>query len=159
MHQYPWICLNILENGWMNCSDYARALNMHVHLICLADFSFGEPSSYKGMVLWAWHGCICKGYPEFWICLIMAPYASTTPEYVSICLNVPQYAWTWPNIPECPWMYEYPWICVNKLNKLFWLYARVLNMPRYSYKNIIFVTKVIKLEFLSATILSFFNTS
>ena len=38
MHQYPWICLNILENGWINCSDYARGLNMHVHLIYVAGF-------------------------------------------------------------------------------------------------------------------------
>ena len=26
MHHYPWICLNILENAWMNCCDYAWAL-------------------------------------------------------------------------------------------------------------------------------------
>ena len=32
MHWYPWICLNILENISVNCSDYARALNMHDHL-------------------------------------------------------------------------------------------------------------------------------
>ena len=38
MHQYPWICLNIPEKGWTNCSDYARALNMHAHLICLAGY-------------------------------------------------------------------------------------------------------------------------
>ena len=28
MHQYPWICLNNLENAWINYSGYARALNM-----------------------------------------------------------------------------------------------------------------------------------
>ena len=32
MHQYPWICMNILENAWINCSDYAGTLNMHYHL-------------------------------------------------------------------------------------------------------------------------------
>ena len=31
MHQYPWILLNILENAWINFSDYARALNMPNH--------------------------------------------------------------------------------------------------------------------------------
>ena len=36
-----------------------------------------------------WHGCICEGYVEFQICLIMAPYASIMPEYASLCLNVP----------------------------------------------------------------------
>ena len=35
-----------------------------------------------------WHACICKSYAEFQICLIMAPYVSTTPEYASICFNV-----------------------------------------------------------------------
>ena len=43
-------------------------------------------------VLDIWHGCICKGYAEFCICLIIASYASIMPEYASICLNVPQYA-------------------------------------------------------------------
>ena len=33
-HQYLWICVNILRNTWINCSDYARALNMHDHLTC-----------------------------------------------------------------------------------------------------------------------------
>ena len=49
-----------------------------------------------------WHGCICKSYAEFRIFLIMTPYASVTPEYASICLNVPQYVSTWLNIAECP---------------------------------------------------------
>ena len=38
IHQYAWICLNILENVWINCSDYARALNMHNHLTLLTGF-------------------------------------------------------------------------------------------------------------------------
>ena len=29
---------NILENAWINCSNYARALNMLDHLTCLTDF-------------------------------------------------------------------------------------------------------------------------
>ena len=45
MHQYTWICLNILGNGWINCSDYARALNLYVHLTCSA--GFGDASSSK----------------------------------------------------------------------------------------------------------------
>ena len=71
-------------------------------------------------------------------------------EYGSICLNVPEYAWTLLNVPE------YTWKCTNKL---FWIcqgsqcvsssyifdriyalgikYTRVLNMPWYSYNNII----------------------
>ena len=38
VYQYPWICLNILENAWMNCSDYARTVNMGDHLTCLRGF-------------------------------------------------------------------------------------------------------------------------
>ena len=45
MHQYTWICRNILGNGWINCSDYARALNLYVHLTCSA--GFGDASSSK----------------------------------------------------------------------------------------------------------------
>ena len=29
---------NILENAWINCSDYARTLNLHDHLICPTGF-------------------------------------------------------------------------------------------------------------------------
>ena len=28
VHQYPSICLNMLENAWINSSDYARILNI-----------------------------------------------------------------------------------------------------------------------------------
>ena len=38
MHKYPWICQNIFENTWVNCSDYAKALNMHHHLTNLTGF-------------------------------------------------------------------------------------------------------------------------
>ena len=43
---------------------------------------------------WIWHSCICKGYTYFWIYVNMAQYASTMPDYASICLNVHEYAWT-----------------------------------------------------------------
>ena len=35
---FPRISLNILENVWIYCSDYARFLNMHGHLTCSTDF-------------------------------------------------------------------------------------------------------------------------
>ena len=38
MRQYPLICLNILENAWINWSDYVEALKMPDHLICLTGF-------------------------------------------------------------------------------------------------------------------------
>ena len=58
MHQYSWISLNILENAWINCSDYARALKMHDHLTCSTGFcgclrfSMCHGSEY-GMILYA----------------------------------------------------------------------------------------------------------
>ena len=41
IHQYiniPGYSLNIIDNTWINCPDYARALNMHYGLTCLTDF-------------------------------------------------------------------------------------------------------------------------
>ena len=77
MHQYPWIYLNVLENAWINCSDYARALNMHDHLTC----STGFCRCLKLIIgFWIWHSCICKGYAEFQICVIMSPYTPIMPE-------------------------------------------------------------------------------
>ena len=35
MHQYPWICLNIFENTWIDCFEHARALD---HFPCLTGF-------------------------------------------------------------------------------------------------------------------------
>ena len=87
----PWICLNILENVWINCSAYAMALNMSDDLhVCQV---FEDASGYKSAGFWIWHGCICKGYTEFQICLNMAKYASVMLEHAWICLNAPQYPW------------------------------------------------------------------
>ena len=58
------------------------------------------------------------------------------PEYISGCLNAPEYAWMSLNILENAWIN-----CSDY----------VLNMPRYSYKKIIIIiTNVVKLEFFSA---------
>ena len=59
-----------------------------------------------------------------------------------------EHGWIFLNVSECMNIPEYAWVnCVHN--------ARVLNVPRFSYNKIIFVTKVIRLEFMSATILSF----
>ena len=52
-----------------------------------------------------------------------------------ICLNMPEHGWIFLNVPECMSIPEYAWINYSD-------YARVLNIPRYSYNNIIFATKV-----------------
>ena len=59
------------------------------------------------------------------------------PEYALMSLNIIKHDWILLNVPEYAW--------INYSN-----YARVLNMLRYSYNNIIIVTNVIILEFLSA---------
>ena len=111
---------------------------------------------------WICHGCISKGYTVYRMCLIMTPYVSIMPEYASICLNIPQYAFPWLNIAECHW------ICLKMSEKNCSDYTRVFIIPWYSYNNIIIiVTYVIIIRILvcssksrrSATILSFFNRS
>ena len=93
MHLYPWICLNSLENAWINCSDYATALKMPGQCKCLTGF-WGCRGFEKKPEFWIWHGCIRKCYREFWICQIMAPYASS--------LIMPEYSWIYLNVPYVP---------------------------------------------------------
>ena len=38
VHQYLWTCLNTHKKSWINCSDFAGALNMHHHLTRLTAF-------------------------------------------------------------------------------------------------------------------------
>ena len=58
---------------------------------------------------WIWYVCICKGYAEFGVCLIMPPFATIMPEHASMYLNAPQFAWTWLDIAE------YLWMCLKML--------------------------------------------
>ena len=71
------------------------------------------------------------------------------PQDVLMSLDMSEHGWIFLSVPECMNIPEYAWInCYD--------YARVWNIPRYSYNNIIkFVTKATRLEFLSATIVSF----
>ena len=59
------------------------------------------------------------------------------PKCRSVCLSMAEYCCMSLNMPENAWIN-----CSD--------YARVLDMPQYSYNNIIIVTNVIVLEFLSA---------
>ena len=117
-------------------------LNMPGLWICMLILyvrqAFEDASSSNKPGFWIWHGCICKGYAEFRICLIMAPCISIMPEYALMFLNIPEYDWILMSLN----MSEHSWLNCSD-------YARVLNMPRYSYNNIITVTNVIILEFLS----------
>ena len=94
--KYPWKCLNKLS--WLcQCSEYAWSSYMF-DMILMMFLVLNKPG------FWMCHGCICKGYTEFRICMVMAPYTSLMPKYAWIWLNVFQYAWTWLNIAECPWI-------------------------------------------------------
>ena len=84
--KFPWKCLNELF--------YARTPNM--------------PQILNKAEFWIWHGCICNCYTEF----RMSDYGSIPLNNAWICFNIPQYAWAWLNIAECPWKCQ---------NKQFWL--------------------------------------
>ena len=93
MHECPWISLNILnipdfpwkclnklswlfqgiEHAWSSCM---------FHILLKMDQVLNQPG------FWIWHGCIHKGYAEFWIYLNLDQYASIMPEYTSICLQL-----------------------------------------------------------------------
>ena len=115
---------------------------MHDHLTCLTEL-LKMPRVLSRLGFWIWHGCIYKGYTV----RSLSDYDSIRFNNAWICLNITQYPWIYLN------MTEYCWMSLNmpqkSLNKLFW-YVRVLNIWQYSYNNIIIVTMVVALEFLSA---------
>ena len=122
MPKYRWKCLNKLcclcqgsEHAWWSYM-FDRLLKMALVVNKLG--------------LWIWHSCICNGYLEFQIFLILAPYASVMPEYASLFLNMAEYCWMSLNIPENAW--------INLSD-----YARVLNMAWYSYNNIIIIVTML----------------
>ena len=105
---WVWLYMyeTFLENAWINCSDYTRVWNMLDHLTCLTGFG-------------RWLGfLICQGYVEFCICLNTTQYATVMPQYASICLNIPQYVWTWLNIGLSKSLYC--WIFLN-MSKNAWI--------------------------------------
>ena len=133
--EYALISLNVLKYLW-------KRLNKLLWLYQSSEYSW---SSYMFNTLlkmapvlnkpgfWLWHGCICKSYAEFQMCLIMAPYVSIMLEYASVYLIMTDYCWISLNICKNVWIY-----CFE--------YTSVLNMPRHN-NIIIFVTN--KLLFLT----------
>ena len=97
MTKYYWKCLTKLF--WLcQGSEFAWSSYMFDRLLKM-------PRVLNKPGFRIWHGCICKGYAEFQICLIMAPDAPIMPKHDSICLNVPHYARARLNIAEYPWLY------------------------------------------------------
>ena len=81
-HRYLWISLNILNNPsiilWLRWgSEYTWSSDM-------SDWLLKMRRVLNRLEFWSWHGCICKGYTEFSICLNMAQYDSVTTEYASM---------------------------------------------------------------------------
>ena len=59
MHQYPWICLNILENAWKNSSDSG----MRIWMICNTS-SYMFDRLLKMSCVLNEHDCIFLNMPE-----------------------------------------------------------------------------------------------
>ena len=101
--EYASISLNIPKHSWkcLNKLFWIYQGYNYDWSSYMFDRLWKMPGVLNNPGFWKWHVCICKGYAEFRICLIMAPYASGISPYARIFFNVPQYAWTWLNIVEC----------------------------------------------------------
>ena len=97
MHQHPWISLNIRENAWIYCSNCTRTLNIHGHLLkILQTFEDAWASNWVRVLNMArMYTQGLRRVPN------MSDYDSIRLNNVWICLNIPQYIWTWLNIAEC----------------------------------------------------------
>ena len=74
-------------------SKYAWSSNMFDRILKMSQV-------LKKQGFWIWHDCLCKGYIDFRIFLIMAPYTSIMPKYVSIYLNTADCPWLGQKMPE-----------------------------------------------------------
>ena len=81
MPKYPGKCFN--KPCWLcQVSEYVRSPYMfekHLKMPQVLNVSW----------FWIWHGYICNGYTDFWICLNMAQYALIMHQCSSLCLHVP----------------------------------------------------------------------
>ena len=104
MHQDLWICLNILESAWTNCSDYANALKMHDHITCSTDFwrclMFQiTQASEIGTVVYA---MVTQKSEYVWVCMSNNSWICLNNP--SICLNVTVYCRMSLNMSENIWI-------------------------------------------------------
>ena len=142
-HQHPWICQNIFENTWINCSDYIRALNMPDHLYVRQAFEDALQSKYarglnmarvtqRSEYVWIWLNMpLCIS-----ICLDMAKYC---PMSLNTCerawINCPDYVRILNMSHHIRYSHDFEYASGIK-------YTRVLNMLQYTYNNIIVVTNI-----------------
>ena len=74
---YASISLNIPKSSWKCLNNVLTMSGLWLFLIVLHVWQALKMSRLLNVSeFWIWHGCICKGYIEFWICLNMAQYAS-----------------------------------------------------------------------------------
>ena len=119
--KYTWKCLNKLF--WLSQgSEYAWSSYMFGRLLKM-------PWVLNMPEFWMWHGCICKGYREFWICLSMArSRCLNLRKYSRIYFNMSEYGWI-----NCPGYILDIWQSFKYASGI--KYVRVLNMLRYSYNS------------------------
>ena len=120
-HRYLWTSLNILNNPsiilWLRWgSEYTWSSDMFDWLLKMRRI-------LNGLEFWSWHGCICKGYTEFSICLNMAQYDSVTTENVLISLNMPEN--TWMNCFDYARVYK-----MSHLRNLTWFWAFLTDLSK-----------------------------
>ena len=84
MHQYPELSLNIFENAWINCSDYANELNVPDHLIVWQAFEDALDSKHARVLNMA--QLYMQGLN---IVLNMSEYGSICHNNAWICLSMP----------------------------------------------------------------------
>ena len=126
MGEYASIFLNATKYSWkyLNKLFWLCQGSEYTWSSYIFDRLLKMPWTLNVPGLWIWHRYIWKGYTEFWIWLNMTQYASIMPGYVTICLNVPQYAWD-----------ENSWMSVLNIPENGWInysdYTRVLNMPHH----------------------------
>ena len=95
--------LNILEKCLHNVLTMLR-LWMYLVILYVRQ-ALEEASGFKCVRVFNMVRLYMQGLQrvDAW-CLNIAQYASIMPKYTSLCLNAPQYAWTWLNIAECLWI-------------------------------------------------------
>ena len=126
MPKYNWKCLNELSWLYESC-EYAWSSYMLNRLLKMSQVYISQGFEY-GTVVYVYARVTQSS--ELWLWFQTPQKCLNMPQYALISLNMPGHGWILLNIPE------YAWINYSD-------HASVLNMPWYSYNNIIIVIKAI----------------
>ena len=94
--KYPWKCLKKLL--WL-CQGSECAWSSYIF-----DMPLKMPRVLNVQRFWISHGCVCKGYTEFWIRLNMPQECLNMPQYALMTLNMPGNGWISLNMPGNVWL-------------------------------------------------------